>query len=118
MLVLSVMSMILIIVHAPYCIGTSDITLSRSSNFPHNLNKMQSPFSSFRGVSNKKLWPHNIALCLRAIQTQVRPKLYMRNKILASYCLGHDYTQWVIINGGSSKYPFKVWTGSKTFKLH
>lgn len=42
----------------------------------------------------------------------------MRHKILASYCLGHDYVQGAIINGGFSKYPFKVWTGSKTFKLH
>lgn len=66
---LSVMSMALIVVHGPNCIETSDITFLRSSNFPHNLNKMQSPSSSFHGVSNKnKLWHHNITLCLRGIQ--------------------------------------------------
>lgn len=53
-----------------------------------------------------------------AIQMQARPKLNMRKEILASYCLGSEDMQEVMINGGSLKYPFKVRTGSKTFKLH
>lgn len=104
--------------HAPSCIGTRDITVLRSSNFPHNLNKMQSPSFRFHGVSNKnKLWHHNITLYLRQIQMQGQSCIW-ETKYWPVIALVMIYMQEVIINGGSPKYPFKVWTGSKTFKLH
>lgn len=38
---------------------------------------------------------------------QGRPKLNMRKLIPASYCLGPEYMQEVMINGGSLKYHLK-----------